>query len=195
MQFSACKNKLLNKLKLKKMFDKKEQIKETIDISEDFLDSELSENQEKLENLSAKQKKIITDISGWLVKNRNYKDYDIDYEFKVDKIIPLLKFVEHGEIIFDENGITQNLRVPLNLTRLVRGKEETVKQITQLQYKSRYRASELNNYTKGINIAKEMNLYMDAQVAMLVGSSRGVIGKLFDSDHSLTRLIQSLYFL
>lgn len=172
------------------MFDKKE--KESIEIPEDFLDPELSENQEKLEILSDKHKKIVADISDWLILHRNYKDYDIDSEFKVEKIMPLLKFVEHGEIVFDESGITQNLRVPIDLKNTG---GEIVKQISKLQYKSRYKAFELNNYTKGINLAKDMNLYMDAQVGMLVGLSRSIIGKLYDSDHSLTRVIQTLYFL
>ncbi len=172
------------------MFDKKEE--KNIEFSEDFLDPELSENQEKLENLSEKHKKIVTDISEWLIKNRDYRDYDIDPEFKVEKIIPLLKFVEHEEIVFHEKGITQKLRVPLEMTNKA---GEVQKTISKLEYKSRYKAFELNNYTKGINISKEMNLYMDAQVGMLVGYSRGIIGKLSDIDHSLTRIIQTLYFL
>lgn len=166
--------------------------KEVIELHEDFMDPQLSENQEKIEALNDKQKKIIEKISDWLLKNRNYKEYDIDAEFKVDKLIPLLKFVEHGEIIFNENNIMQTLRIPIELKN---GKGDVVKKISKLEYRIRYQAYELNNYTKGINLAKEMNLYMDAQVGMLTGIARSVIGKLYDVDHSLTRLIQSLYFL
>jgi hypothetical protein len=163
-----------------------------IGIPMDFEDPELSENQEKIEALTDKQKEIIEDVSEWLISKRNYKDYDIDPEFKVEKIMPLLRFIEHDEISFNDDGIVQNLRSPLELKDK---KGNTVKTISKLNYKIRYKAFELNNYTKGINLAKEMNLYMDAQVGMLCNVSRSIIGKLFDTDHSLTRSIQSLYFL
>ncbi len=160
--------------------------------NEEFEDIELSENQEKIEALTDKEKQTIQFIYDWLIKNRNYKEYDIDAEFKVDKILPLMKFVEHQEIMFNENDITQTLRFPIEQKN---AKGETVKKITALTYRIRYQAYELNNYTRGINIQKEMNSYMDAQVGMLTGIGRSVIGKLYDVDHSLTRLIQSLYFL
>jgi len=165
---------------------------DSVVIDESFEDVQFSENQEKLEELSDKQKKIVEEISDWLIKKRNYKEYDIDPEFKVDKIIPLLKYVENNEIIFNEENIIQNLRFPIELKN---SKEEVVREIKSLTYRVRYRAFELNNATKGINLSKEMNLYMDAQVGMLTGIARSIIGKLFDTDHSTTRLIQSLYFL
>lgn len=163
-----------------------------IELHEDFMDPELSENQEKIEALTDKHKAIIESISDWLIKNRNYKEYDIDAEFKVDKLLPLIKFVDHNEIMFNETNITQKLRLPIELKNT---KGDTVKKIELLTYRIRYQAYELNNYTRGINIQKEMNSYMDAQVGMLTGIGRSVIGKLYDVDHSLTRLIQSLYFL
>ncbi len=170
----------------------KGRVENAIIVDESYEDVQLSESQERLEELSDKQKKIVEDVSDWLIKKRNYKDYDIDAEFKVDKIIPLLKYVENGEILFNEENIVQNLRFPIELRN---AKDEVVREIKSLTYKIRYRAFELNNYTKGINLSKEMNLYMDAQVGMLTGIARSIIGKLFDTDHSTTRLIQSLYFL
>lgn len=163
--------------------------KEVIEFHEDV---EQSEDQEKIENLSKKHKGIIEDISEWLISKRNYKPYDIDASFKADKLIPLIRFVENGEIEFHEKGITQLLRMPIEVKN---AKEQVVKTINKLDYRIKYRAFELNNYTKGINLSKEMNLYMDAQVGMLTQHPRALIGKLFDVDHSSTRLIQSLYFL
>ena len=167
-------------------------MKDKIELSDDFLDVELSENQEKIEALNDKQKKIIENITEWLISKRNYKEYDIDAEFKVDKIIPLLKFIENDEVSFDDKGIIQKLRQPIEQLNT---KGEVSNRITSLKYRVRYQAFELNNHTKGINISKDMNSYMDAQVAMLTGTARSIIGKLFDVDHSTTRLIQSLYFL
>lgn len=162
---------------------------EVIELDEDI---DLSEDQQKIEKLSKKQRDIVENVVDWLFEKRNYRNNDIDASFKADKIIPLIPLIEGGLITFHEKGITQKLRVPI---QLLDKKGNVNKKIDVLEYRTRYQALELNQYTRGINLSKEMNLYMDAQVAVLTNNPRGLIGKLFDLDHSTTRIIQSLYFL
>lgn len=147
---------------------------------------------EKIDSLSVKDKESVEVIKKWLVANRGYKDYDFDNEFTESKIVPLLKFVNHGEILFKGAEITQKLRSPLQMEN---AKGEVVSEITELKYKARYRDRELQNETKGINVSKEPMKYINAQIAVLTGNSIGVIGKLWDVDAGNCKLISSLYFL
>ncbi len=153
---------------------------------------ELSENQEILNKLSKKELDIIESIEKWLITNRRYKDYDFTDDFKVSKIIPLLKFVEHKEIEFVENAIIQHLREPIEMTN--KG-GDVERKITELRYRTRYQDYELDSYTRGINIQKETMVYVRAQIALLTNTARSIIGKLSDTDSNNSKLISALYFL
>lgn len=151
-----------------------------------------SEFKEKLDLLTKSELSIIELIKNWLIENRGYKDYDFTDEFEVEKLIPLLKLVEHKELVFNENSITQILRMPIELKNRAGDVE---KKITELTYRVRYQDYELQNYTKGINISKEPMAYVNAQIALLTNNARSVIGKLYDTDSNNTKLVSALYFL
>lgn len=165
--------------------------KEQINSQDNLIENE-TEQKERLNLLTKKELDIIESIEDWLKLNRGYKDYDFSDEFKVDKLIPLLKLIEHKEVVFNEKSITQFLRVPIEMTNKA---GDVVKKITQLDYQVRYQDYELQNYTKGINISKEPMAYVAAQIAMLTNNARSVIGKLYDIDSNNTKLISALYFL
>lgn len=153
---------------------------------------ELTENQEKLDQLSKKEIDIIESLETWLKSHRGYRDYDFTDEFKVDKLLPLIKLVEHKEFEFTDAGIIQHLRNPIELKNR---SGDTEKRITELKYKTRYQDFELQNYTKGINISKEPMAYVSAQIAMLTGTAKSIIGKLYDVDSNNSKLVSALYFL
>lgn len=147
---------------------------------------------EKLDKLSSSQIDTMRSIEDWLTVNRDYRDYDLSDKFRAEKLIPLIKYVDHGELVFEDNRIIQKLRKPLELTN--KGGEVT-KTITELSYKSRYQDYEFQSYTKGIDISKEPIKYVNAHIAMLTNQSSGIIGKLYDTDSGLTKLVSGLYFL
>ncbi len=146
----------------------------------------------KTETLSKSDNEVIESIKDWLIANRGYKEYDFSEDFVSEKLLPLLKLVKHGEIIFGDNKITQKLRIPLEAKN---SKGDTEKRITELNYKVRYQDWELQNYTKGINVSKDPMAYVTAQIAMLTDQPKGIIGKLYDVDSNNTKLISALYFL
>jgi hypothetical protein len=153
---------------------------------------ELTENQEKLEKLSKKELEIIESIETWLKSHRGYRDYDFTDDFKVEKLIPLIKLVEYKEFEFTDTCIIQHLRNPIEMKNK---SGDTEKRITELKYKTRYQDFELQNYTKGINVSKEPMTYIAAQIAMLTGTAKSIIGKLYDVDSNNSKLISALYFL
>jgi hypothetical protein len=153
---------------------------------------ELNENQEKLSKLSKVELEVLESIQNWLITYRKYRDYDFTEEFKVTKILPLIKFVEYKEFEFVDNAIIQHLREPVEMTDL---KGNVVKKLTELKYRTRYQDFELDNYTRGINLQKEQLLYIRAQVALLTNTAKSIIGKLSDVDSNNSKLISSLYFL
>jgi len=153
---------------------------------------ELTDDQERLSKLSKEELEVIESIEKWLITYRKYRDYDFTDDFKVKKLIPLLKFTQHGEIEFVENGIIQNLREPIEMTDK---SGNTTRKITELKYRIRYQDFELDKYTRGINIEKEAMSYVRAQIALLTDTARGIVGKMSDVDSNTSKLISSLYFL
>lgn len=153
---------------------------------------EFTENQEKLQQLTDEEFGIIESIESWLKTNRGYKDYDFTDEFKVDKLIPLIKFVKNKEVVFNQDSIVQVLRNSIELKNRAGDTEST---ISELKYRVRYQDYELQKYTKGINISKEPMAYINAQIALLTNTAKSVIGKLWDVDSNTTKLISALYFL
>jgi len=153
---------------------------------------ELTEEEEKLSKLTKDENCIIEQIESWLKTNRGYKDYDFSPEFKVNKLIPLLKLVKHNELCFEQDSITQILRNPIEMTDKA---GNVIKKITEFKYKSRYQDYELQSHVRGINLEKEPMMYVNAQIAMLTNTSKSIIGKLWDIDSNNSKLISALYFL
>lgn len=155
-------------------------------------DVEMTEEQEKLSKLSDSDNQIMSNIIDWLRKNRDYRDNDFTDKFKADKIIPLIKHVNYGDLEFKEEVITHKLRRPLEF-KYSSGKTGRILQ--ELNYQPRYQDHQLQSASKGIDLNKEGLKFISAQISVLTGEATSVVSKLWDLDASISKLISSLYFL
>jgi len=163
------------------------------ELTEVFIDDvELTEEQEKLEKLSSSEKDVMNKIIDWLKVNRDYRNEDFSDKFKAERIIPLIKYVNYGDLIFEENTIKHKLRRPLEFKN---ASGQTGRTLETLTFQPRYQDYQLQNASKGIDLNREGLKFVSAQISVLTGEAASVISKLWDFDSSIAKLISSLYFL